>query len=214
MHVTALTCSLLFLRLALHAHKDSLNHTNPKQCQPGAHQHMQCCVPLTCTACPRQVCKCRKWPGRPGCADDTCLLRQLYVECTPGFCPCQETVGWRNPLDSSEDICVRDLVFVRRIRVHTSKKAASWCDPIVIYSWVLVWSNWWSIFRYLSYLARQIVSFRKLWSRVSHTRTHTNVRSAPIRSSRNASMPRPRCARPRGGASDSLRWPISSKASS
>jgi hypothetical protein len=37
-----------------------------------------------------QVCNCLRRPGKSACYDNSCLLRQELVECTPGFCPCGE----------------------------------------------------------------------------------------------------------------------------
>jgi hypothetical protein len=65
-----------------------------------------------------QVCRCRKWPGKDGCSDDTCLLRQLYVECTPGFCPCQETCT-----NQKFQKCQYASTEVRRPVLHVCTKA-------------------------------------------------------------------------------------------
>ncbi|EKX52694.1 hypothetical protein GUITHDRAFT_65244 [Guillardia theta CCMP2712] len=37
------------------------------------------------------VCNCLPIKGKVACADQTCALRQIYVECTPGFCPCGDS---------------------------------------------------------------------------------------------------------------------------
>ena len=36
------------------------------------------------------VCRCLARPGKPGCLESSCVLRETKVECTPGFCPCGE----------------------------------------------------------------------------------------------------------------------------